>query len=83
MSTPQTASEVFEQVHLDVRARLIELAAALDRIGRADEVELVDGDPRRQRIGRAIELLGSGDLNRAEQIQLLFSDEYDPEWNQA
>ena len=48
-------SEVFESEFLPVRAKLLEIAASLDRLDRAEGS--VDGDPRRSQIGNAIETL--------------------------
>ena len=42
MRSPQTAAEVFEKTFLDIRCKLIELAAALDRIERADSADEVE-----------------------------------------
>ena len=64
-----------------VRARLLEVGAALDRIDRADCADAVAGDPRLEKIQRALEILHSRRLRRAEEIQMLFSDEYVAGWN--
>jgi hypothetical protein len=81
MSSTRTAAAVFEQNFLDIRCKLIELAAALDRIERADSADEVDADPRIEQIQEAIEVLGSRGFDRAERLQLIFSDQYDPNWN--
>jgi hypothetical protein len=75
--TPLPASRALDQFFLEARARLLDLAAILDRIGRGDgEVN----DPRMQRIHEAIKLLQSNDVGRASQIQKVFSLAYDPSW---
>jgi hypothetical protein len=38
-------------------------------------------DVRRDLIQRGLEILSGPGLNRAEQIQILFSDPYQPGWN--
>ena len=80
MSTPQTTAEVFEREFLILRAKALEIAAALDRIDRATGG--LGSDPRRQQIAAALETLLREDPDRAEQIQLIFSRPYDDEWEQ-
>ena len=81
MSTPLSASEVLNREFLDVRARLLQIAASLDRLDRAEGA--VQGDPRLQKIRQALHILAAGDADRAEQIQLLFSRPYDARWQAA
>ena len=80
MPTPQTAPQIFDQVFLDTRAKLLEVAATLDRLDRAEGVASVANDARRQKIQQAIAIVASAQPNRAEQLQLLFSDPYDDKW---
>ena len=81
MESVQSASEVFDEVYLDLRAGLLVLAASLDRIDRCEGSERIGEDLRRERIGQCLEILATPGLNRAEQIQVLFSDPYTPGWN--
>ena len=78
MSLPSQAEEVFDREFLQVRARLLELAAVLDRIDRADGS--ASGDVRLSKIYEALDVLKSADDGRAEQIQLIFSREYEDDW---
>ncbi len=78
MSVPLKASECLEREFLEVRAWLLQIAAALDRIDRS--CGTVAGDHRRQSLDEAARLLLSSEPDRAEKIQLLFSLEYDPGW---
>ena len=73
-----TAPKVLDREFLGVRARLIELGAALDRMGRASG--FVGGDPRGEIIRQAAEILVGKASNKAEQIQLLFSLPYEENW---
>jgi hypothetical protein len=66
-----TAPKVFEREFLGVRARLLEVGAAMDRIERA--AGFTGGDPRSEKIRQAIGILAGSAANKAEQIQLLFS----------
>ncbi len=69
---------ILEQEFLPLRAKLLEIAAALDRLDQAG----VDGrgDVRLTRIHDAIEKLRSTDGDRAAQIQLVFSRPYESDW---
>ena len=78
--TPFPANRALDQFFLDARSRLLDLAATLDRIGRGDGANAVDGDPRLERIRKALEILADPSGGRAERIQKLFSLDYDPEW---
>ena len=80
MPTVQSAPEILEREFLETRCKLLEVAAALDRLDRADGS--VTGDPRRQKLDRALGVLVNSQENRAEQLQLLFSLNYEPDWRQ-
>lgn len=83
----RSANDVLEESFLDVRAKLIEVAACLDRIDRTaestgtclSEMQLV----QREKIRAAIEICGSNDADRAERLQQLFSRSFDPDWRQT
>ncbi len=68
--TKAAAEKTFESEYLGIRCRLIELAAALDRIDRDGGV---DDDPRMSNIRRAFEILADRAPDRAERIQMVFS----------
>ena len=80
MTAIQTAPQVFDQTFLLVRARILEIAAALDRIDRAEAADAVRADPRFGQIRKGLEVLLSDNLHRAAEIQETFSDQYDPTW---
>lgn len=80
MGGPQNKRQVLDQDYLSVRAKLLEIAASLDRLDRA-EGERPD-DARREQLRAGIELLLSNQAGRAEQIQLLFSREYAENWRE-
>ncbi len=81
MASAQTASEILENTYLEIRAKLLEVGAGLDRIARADSNGNLVDDPRLKRIQDAIDVLGSQGFDRAERIQMVFSDSYDSDWN--
>jgi len=78
MSIPMTASQVLDREFLEIRAKVLELAASFDRVDRAEGV--VAGDPRLSLIHEAINVLQSDADDRAEQVQLIFSLHYNDEW---
>lgn len=81
MSSPLSAAAVLDRVYLDVRCKLLDVAASLDRVARAEGGDDVQSDARLTQIRQGIEILSSDAFDRAEQIQLLFSDPYVPNWN--
>ena len=81
MTIPLDKPEVLAREFLDVRARLLQIAASLDRLDRAEGS--LAGDPRLRGIRRALEILAGDEPGRAEAIQLVFSRTYDPDWKQA
>ncbi len=84
-TTERTATAVLDESFLEVRAKLLEVAAALDRIDRAasDTAPLgPDANPRRQRLDEAIRRLLDEHPDRAETLQKLFSREYEPNWRE-
>ena len=80
MPNGRAASEVFDQELLTIRAKVLEVAAALDRIDRASGS--VIADPRRTQVQAAIQVLLRPDDDRAEQVQLIFSRPYEREWRE-
>lgn len=79
------ASLTSEPNHLDceylpIRAKLLEIAAALDRIQRASVEDAAD--PRWDQLQAGIKLLHSEEAERAEQVQMLFSRPYDQQWRE-
>lgn len=80
MSGPMTSTQVFEQVFLQTRAKVLEIAASLDRLARAEGFEAVQSDSRYQQLRQSLEVLLGGGTNRAATIQQIFSDPYDPAW---
>src|SRR5438477_2068725 len=81
MSSPPVASAVLERVYLEIRCKLLDIAASLDRVARAEGGQAAQSDPRLAQIRQGIEILSSAGPDRAERIQMLFSDAYVPNWN--
>ena len=81
MSIPMSAAAVLERHFLEMRGRVLEVAASLDRIDRADGAAAVLQDERLEQLRQAIGTLVDGEPDRAGRVQAIFSDPYDPEWN--
>ena len=81
MSHPREMIAVLDRDFLEIRSRILDIAAALDRLDRAP---VPAGEPpvdrRLSQIRQAIESLLEPGTGRAETVQRLFSLDYDPEW---
>jgi len=75
---PMTAQVLLDRHFLEMRARLLDLAAALDRIERGSGS--VAEDPRMEQLRAGIRILEQARSDRAEQMQLLFSRTYNAAW---
>ena len=69
---------VFNREFLTMRCRLLHLAAAIDRVDRADGQ--VADDLRWRQLQQAIEVIASPGGNRAERVQMTFSLPYVENW---
>jgi hypothetical protein len=83
LSHSRTIQAVLDRDYLEIRARILELAAALDRLDRAAEPPGYLPDRRIATIRSAIEALGVPEHGRAETIQRLFSLDYNPRWRES
>jgi hypothetical protein len=81
MSAPLSSRQTLDRHYLEMRGRLLELAACFDRIERADPDGSLDSDPRLQLLRQAVDMLQESGATRAEQLQLLFSDPYVENWS--
>jgi hypothetical protein len=86
MSNVMTAPQILDREFLDIRCKILELAASFDRLARAEStMGTVSGDTRmgriREGLGVLLEDMTSGQ-DRAEQVQMIFSREYDPSWRE-
>jgi len=75
-----TARAVLDQDFLAIRHRILDIAASLDRLDRANRVDEIADDPRRRNVEDAIRLLTKPAADRAARVQLVFSDPYDESW---
>ena len=81
--TNRAANEILDESYLDIRAKLLEVAASFDRIDRAsDDGSRLSGEAaeKREQLSEAVRLLLSEGPDRAERFQKLFSREYESQW---
>jgi hypothetical protein len=76
-----SAPEVLNREFLEIRCKILELAAAFDRLQRADGS--VDDDPRLARLQEALSVVLDQSSDRAEQVQMIFSRAYDDDWQET
>jgi hypothetical protein len=81
LATPMTAQAVLDREYLEVRAKLLELAATFDRLERGGGLPAADA--RLMLVRQGLKVLLDETSDRAEQIQLLFSRPYDDDWQKA
>jgi hypothetical protein len=80
MNAARPASDVLNRDFLETRSRILELAAALDRLDRAPGRIGEAPDRRVAQLRQAIEALLEPGPGRAETVQRIFSLDYDPHW---
>ena len=76
----RSSDEILQESFLDVRAKLLEVAATLDRVERVGDELLGESLSMRKKIDQAIAICASVGTDRAERLQHLFSREFDPQW---
>jgi hypothetical protein len=78
---PLSAPEVLNREFLEIRCRILDLAAAFDRLARA-EGSIAD-DARIGRLREALQAVLDEPHDRAEQVQMIFSRSYEEGWQEA
>jgi len=78
MGSPLSAAELLDQQFLPLRAGLLEIAAATDRLRRAEGQ--LQHDPRMRQVRQALAVLAGDEPDQAERVQRIFSLPYDAEW---
>ncbi len=78
MQKHSVAGEVLDREFLCVRARLIDIGAVLDRVGRAEGTAA--DDPRMMQIRESLVILAGESPDRAQRLQQVFSLDYQDNW---
>src|SRR3954451_21056212 len=76
-----SAPEVLNREFLEIRCKILDLAAGFDRLDRADGS--VAEDPRLPRLREALSVVLESTGDRAEQVQMIFSRDYDDNWQKT
>ncbi|MCA9128321.1 MAG: hypothetical protein KDB22_14615 [Planctomycetales bacterium] len=76
----RTASQVLEQEFLQVRAKILEIAAFFDRLSEAPESPINEQQLGLLRSG--CKILDDEQSDKAARVQLLFSRQYDENWRE-
>ena len=74
LRSPKTADELLDMYFLDARSQMLETAAILDRIERAEGGSEAMDDSRLKKLRDVCDILKNGSGNRAEQFLMLFSE---------
>ena len=74
----RTAQQIVAEDFMIARARIVELAATLDRIERASGD--VDDSRNMQLLMQGMNILCDDEFEKAKRVQLLMSRHYDPQW---
>lgn len=78
MPEAMPARDVLEREFLEIRAKILEIAASLDRLGRG--AGSVMEDPRYSQLQQGISLLQSNHEDKAALVQMLFSQPFQDGW---
>lgn len=81
MPMPLPADAVLDRYFPEMRAKVLDVAAALDRLDRAEGAARAKADPRLAKLQRAIGFLLDGQNDRATRVLMEFSDAYEPNWS--
>lgn len=78
MSTPlpseKNAEELLEMYYLDMRSALLETAAGLDRLERAEDYQKIAENPKYKRLFTAMKMILETRKYRSERFLELFSE---------
>ena len=78
ISAERSAQQIVAEDFMIARARIVELAATLDRIERATGD--VDDSKNMQLLMQGMHILCDDEVEKAKRVQLLMSRQYDPQW---
>lgn len=78
ISVERSAQQIVAEDFMIARARIVELAATLDRIERATGD--VDDSKNMQLLMQGMHILCDDEVEKAKRVQLLMSRQYDPQW---
>lgn len=71
---PTLTPTLVDQTLLEMRGRMLALAADFDRLQRAGASAQLASDPRMRALREALQVVLESSTNRAHQVQIIFSD---------
>ena len=74
----RSAERIVSDEFMIARAKIVELAATLDRIERANGQ--VDDSKQMQLLANGMQILCDDEVEKTKRVQLLMSRQYDPQW---
>ncbi|AMV33894.1 hypothetical protein VN12_17325 [Pirellula sp. SH-Sr6A] len=74
----RSADKILSEEYLVARAKILELAATLDRLARAPGE--VDSLPQKKLLDQAMKILIDHEGDKARRVQLLLSRQYEADW---
>ena len=74
----RTAAQIIADEFLIARAKILELAATLDRLDRADGD--IENSKQLVLLSQGMQILCDSESEKAKRVQLLMSRQYEPEW---
>lgn len=74
--------DVLEQEFLQVRSKLLEVAAFFDRLDCAELSSEINSN-QLERLQQGCEILTDNQSDKAARLQLLFSRQYEPAWRET
>lgn len=77
---PRSVREVLDQEFLQIRAKILEIAAFYDRLDEAEHSDIDASQLATLQAGCGI--LNDSEKDKAARVQLLFSREYDSAWRE-
>lgn len=80
MPTPLTSKQLLDREFLEIRCRILEIAAAFDRLGRAEGD--FRNDSRVHALRESLNVVREDQPDRAERVQMIFSRPYEPKWRE-
>jgi hypothetical protein len=80
MPSRLSAAEMLDREFLQIRCRLVEIAAALDRIDASRGSEELAHERTLLQVQEATRLLGNRSTDRTRRVQMLFSLPHDEDW---
>ncbi len=80
MPSERSANDVLDRDFLEIRRDILNIAAAIDRVGATADHEALKTDPRVGKILQALNILIDPERDKSIRVQMAFSIDYDPEW---